>query len=132
MPVVPLLARGFVEDLYHELYLAESQLVEAYDPARASLLVLHGQSEQEQEEYPLSTSNFSIALEERLRKPGISVPPKMVYKSYLFNLEPGVYSIKVLGSDGVWLDFDTVALDYWTTSVVQTGKTIASFNQPSI
>lgn len=127
-PVAPLLPRGFVEDLYHELYLAQSQLVEAYDPAMASLLVLHGQSEQDEF---VDVQLFDSSGQEVKKSWNFGSSQDGMQKAIFFNLEPGVYSVKVLSQEGEWLDFDTVALDYWTTSIVQTGQTIGSFSKAS-
>ena len=49
---------------------------------------------------------------------------KNIHKSVFFNLEPGIYQVVVKSKAGVWLDSSTIALDYWTNSIVNLGSQI--------
>lgn len=128
--MAPLLPRGFVEDMFQELYLAESTMVEAFDSALGSVLALYGQSEEEQKQQPGPVkirliNQFGVEAKEGWYfgsgADGLS-------KAIFFNLEPGIYSVIVESQDGVWLDFETVAVDFWTTSLVQTGHILGEID----
>ncbi|MFW7378212.1 MAG: hypothetical protein ACOH5I_05365 [Oligoflexus sp.] len=124
--MTPLLPRGFVEDLFQELYMAETNLVEAFDSYFGSVVVLFGQSEEEEK---AQQGAVKIRLIDQF---GVQTKDGWYFgsgadglsKAIFFNLQPGIYSVIVESKDGMWLDFETVAVDYMTTSLVQTGHVL--------
>jgi hypothetical protein len=44
-------------------------------------------------------------------------------RTVFFNMNPAVYSVVVESQGGAILSLDTIAVDFWTASVVQTGST---------
>jgi hypothetical protein len=129
-PVIPLLPRGFIEELFRELYLVEGDLTEAYDPAMGSVLVFHGHPRTQ------DADGLQITLHDesgRAVKDGwyFGSGADGLLKAVFFNLEPGIYSVVVRNAKGDWLDFDTVAVDYWTTSFAQTGHPLREVRGPN-
>ncbi len=45
-------------------------------------------------------------------------------KAVFFNMQPGMYTVKVQAENGSLAAVDTVAVDFWTTALVQTGANI--------
>ncbi|MGE0171505.1 MAG: hypothetical protein AB7T49_01920 [Oligoflexales bacterium] len=117
--LTPLLHRGFIEDLYHELYVSQS-IDEVYDPAAGVLVVYFGKLQGE------DLQKIQLKL---VRDNGEEVEGGWYFgdnndgivKAVFFNLDPGVYSVIAESEYGVWLDSDTAAVDNWTVSTSHLG-----------
>lgn len=136
MPVLPALPRGFIEDLHNDLY--EGQSLGAagslFEPSLGSAVVFFGH-------YAKLPGSVTIKLlDDRGREvntgwyfgesdgtPIKGRTPEGLSKAVFFNLNPGIYTAVVETEDGQWLDSDTIAVDYWTTSVVSAGSQIRSW-----
>lgn len=119
MPVVPLLQRGFVEDLYHELNQQDDHSGIAFDPALGHALVYHA-LEPGQTGVKVSLINsVGQTLEDAWY---FGNPALGTAKAVFFNLAAGVYQVKVESMQGNLLALDTLAVDFWTTAFVQTGS----------
>ncbi len=121
MQVLPLLQRGFVEDLFHELNLQDNRDSIAFDPAMGQALIYHTLEQgQGQVKFTLTDSHG------RQRDDAwyFGSPSQGNSKAVFFNLQPGVYQLRVEGSMGAIVGLDTFAVDFWTTSLLQTGSSI--------
>ena len=123
MPVLPLLPRGFVEDVFNELNQQSDHASIAFDPAMGQLVVMHKLEDKE------DASKLSITVIDAYGKTidegwyfGSSA--QGLVKAVFFNMQPGVYSVKIQSQDGALSAMDTVAVDFWTTALVQTGGTL--------
>ncbi|SME90306.1 hypothetical protein [Pseudobacteriovorax antillogorgiicola] len=118
--VAPLLQRGFIEDLFNELYLQDSAPSIAFDPSLGSVFVRHGAQAGE------NLDQLSIRLVNHL---GQDVQDPWFFgstdsgfiKAVFFNLQPGIYTLIVESSRNHWVDATTIPVDYWLTTVTQTG-----------
>lgn len=124
--VTPLLPRGFVEDVFNELYLSENLPSVGWDPALGSVFVRHGQQEGEQLE------NFNVRLVDHLGRDVrqawlIGSADTGFLQAVFFNLEPGYYTVLIESGPNHWVDARTIPVDYWLTSVVQTGANLTPF-----
>ncbi len=123
MPVMPLLPRGFVEDIFSELNQSGDHASIAFDPAMGQLVVMHKLATNE------DPSKLNIVVMDaygRAVDQGwyFGSPSQGLLKAVFFNLQPGLYSVKVQHQDGSLSALDTVAIDYWTTGLVQTGGSL--------
>ncbi len=118
--VLPLFPRGFVEELYQELYLNESEMAGAFEPSLGSVLVYH------QITASADASGIRFKLYDEY---GRSVKDGWYFgsgqdgfvKGVFFNLDAGIYQLVVEDQSGAWLQTKTLAVDYWTSTYVQTG-----------
>ena len=118
--VLPLFPRGFTQDLYQELYVSESEMAGAFEPSLGHLLVY----------YQLTASVDAASLRFKLfDEYGRSVSDGWYFgsghdgfvKGVFFNLDAGMYQLVIEDASGAWLETQTVALDYWTTTYAQLG-----------
>lgn len=120
MPVLPLLPRGFVEDVFNELNQSGDHASIAFDPAMGQLVVMHKLLERE------DASKLTITVLDAYGKEVdqgwyFGSSSQGLVKAVFFNMQPGIYQVKVQAQDGSLSAIDTVAVDFWTTAVVQTG-----------
>lgn len=121
MPVVPLLQRGFIEDLFHELNQQDGYSNVAFDQALGQVLVYHA--------LDAGQAGVKISL---INSVGQPVEDAWYFgnsalgatKAVFFNLQAGVYQVKVESAQGALLALDTLAVDFWTTAFVQTGSSV--------
>lgn len=119
--VIPLLPRGFVEDIYNELSMGNDITPIAFDQGMGSLVVHYGAMKQ------MENEDVTIRV---INSHGFEVDGGWYYgaegsevtKAIYFNMQPGIYTVIVESSDGDWLDVQTIPLDYWVTSFVQLGS----------
>jgi hypothetical protein len=118
--ITPLLPRGFIEDLYHELFVSED-LQAAFDPAMGTVVTYYGlPNKVKADEVQLKLiDQWGREIEEGWF---FGDSNDGMVKSVFFNLNPGMYSFVAQTSDGYLLDMDTVIVDYWTTSILQIGS----------
>lgn len=123
--VSPLIQRGFIEDLFNELYLNSDTDSIAFDSSLGSLYVRHGGRQGEDEE------SVSFKLVDHLGK--VVQQPWYIGNSndgfvnaVYFNLSPGVYTLVAQTKEGHWLDSTTVPVDYGMTSMVGTGAELTT------
>jgi hypothetical protein len=120
LPVAPLLQRGYIQDVFHELAVQDNHASIAFDAALGSVVVLH------RLESGMGTVNVSLVDNlGRVYNQGWSFgnPDQGLSRTVFFNMNPGVYSVIVENQQGAILSLDTIAVDFWTASVVQTGST---------
>jgi hypothetical protein len=120
IPVAPLLQRGYVQDVFHELAEHDNYTSIALDPALGSAIVLH------RLESGLGQVNVTlIDGDGQVHNQGWSFgnPEQGLSRTIFFNLSPGLYSVKVENLQGAIQSLDTIAVDYWTASISQTGST---------
>lgn len=123
LPVLPLLPRGFVEDVFNELNQSGEHASIAFDPAMGQLVVMHKLDKQE------DASKLQVTVYD---SNGHAVDQGWYFgsnsqgllKAVFFNMKPGMYTVKVQAQDGSLSAVDTVAVDFWTTALVQTGASI--------
>lgn len=120
MPVLPLLPRGFVEDVFNELNQDSDHASIAFDPAMGQLVVMHKLLAKE------DASKLTITVLDAYGKTidqgwYFGSSSQGLVKAVFFNMQPGIYSVKVQAQDGSLSAVDTVAVDFWTTAVLQTG-----------
>lgn len=120
MPVLPLLPRGFVEDVFNELNQESDHASIAFDPAMGQLVVMHKLLAKE------DASKLTITVLDAYGKTidqgwYFGSSSQGLVKAVFFNMQPGIYSVKVQAQDGSLSAVDTVAVDFWTTAVLQTG-----------
>ncbi len=119
IPVAPLLQRGYIQDVFHELAGQDNHDSIAFDAALGSVVVLH------RLENGAGTVNVSLVDNfGRVHNQGWSfgTPDQGLSRTVFFNMNPGVYSVIVESQQGAILSLDTIAVDFWTASVVQTGS----------
>ena len=121
--VSPLLQRGFVEDLFNELYMAGGTSDIAHDPALGSVFVRHGGLQGE------DLDQLKIRLVDQhgrdVQDPWyVGSTEDGFAKAVFFNLKPGIYTVVVESSRNHWIDTTTVPVDYWLTSLAQTGASL--------
>lgn len=117
MSVLPLLQRGFVEDLFNELNQQDNVASIAFDPAMGQLLVYHHLDADKDVQITISDA-YGKQMEQGWY---FGSPSQGLMKAAFFNLQPGMYTVKVQKADGALIAIDTVAVDFWTTGFVQTG-----------
>ncbi len=120
MPVLPLLPRGFVEDVFNELNQESDRASIAFDPAMGQLVVMHKLAPKE------DGSKLTITVLDAYGKTidegwYFGSTSQGLVKAVFFNMQPGIYSVKVQSQDGALSALDTVAVDFWTTALLQTG-----------
>lgn len=118
--VTPLFPRGFVEDVFRELYLQDNQSSIAFDPSLGSIVVHTGLRN------GMSADDVTIKLLDgygREIEGGwyFGSDTKDVVKAMFFNVPPGVYTVLAETKGRHWLDVTTVAVDYWTLSYARLG-----------
>jgi hypothetical protein len=121
IPVAPLLQRGYIQDVFHELADQDNgQTSIALDAAMGAVVVLH---RSENTASPVKVS--LVDREDQVYDQGWSYgsTDQGLSRTIFFNMKPGVYSVIVESQQGAVLSLDTIAVDYWTASVVQTGST---------
>jgi hypothetical protein len=121
MPVVPLVQRGFIEDLYHELNLQDGQESVPFDPAMGQALVFH-RLEAGQSQVKISLIDTAGRVLDQAWYFGN--PTHGATKAVFFNLQPGLYQVRVESLQGALLAMDTFAVDYWTTALIQSGSSL--------
>jgi len=119
MPVAPLLQRGYIQDVFHELATQDNYDSIAFDAALGSVVVLH--------RLESGIGDVNVALVDglgRVHNQGWAFgnPDQGISRTVFFNMNPGVYSVVVQSQQGAILSLDTIAVDFWTASVVQTGS----------
>jgi hypothetical protein len=120
IPVAPLLQRGYIQDVFHELAGQDNHASIAFDAALGSVVVLHRM------ESGMGAVNVSLVDNQgRVHNQGWSfgTPDQGLSRTAFFNMDPGVYSVIVESQQGAILSLDTIAVDFWTASIVQTGST---------
>lgn len=120
IPVAPLLQRGYIQDVFHELAVQDNHASIAFDAALGSVVVLHRM------ESGMGAVNVSLVDNMgRVHNQGWSfgTPDQGLSRTVFFNMNPGLYSVIVETQQGVIVSLDTIAVDFWTASVVQTGST---------
>lgn len=117
LPVLPLFQRGFVEDLFNELNQQDNAPSIAFDPGMGQLLVYHRLDADKDVQITISDA-YGRAMEQGWY---FGSQSQGVTKAAFFNLQPGMYTVKVQRADGALIAIDTVAVDFWTTGLVQTG-----------
>ncbi len=119
--VAPLLQRGYVQDVFHELAVQDNNYASiAFDPALGAVLVMH------KLESGLGAVNVTLADSiGQVFDQGWSFgnPEDGLSRTIFFNMQPGLYSVKVENLQGAILSLDTLAVDYSTVSISQTGST---------
>lgn len=119
--VLPLMPRGFVEDTFNQLYLSDSSSSVAYDPSLGALIVQYGLQKGEKFD-DLNLRVVDQAGREVDTGWYFGSQNEQVVKAIFFNVPAGVYSVIAETRDHFWLDATTMAVDFWTTSVVQLGS----------
>ncbi|HET9238830.1 MAG TPA: hypothetical protein VFO10_16355 [Oligoflexus sp.] len=120
IPVAPLLQRGYIQDVFHELAVQDNHASIAFDSAMGAVVVLHRM------ESGMGAVNVSLVDSQgQVYNQGWSFgnADEGLSRTVFFNMNPGVYSVIVESQQGAILSLDTIAVDYWTASVVQTGST---------
>lgn len=122
MPVVPLFQRGFIEDLFHELNMQDNRESIAFDPALGQALVYH--TLEGDSPAPVKISLIDSGGQVRDDAWYFGSPNQGQSKVVFFNLQPGVYQVKVENAQGAIIALDTLGVDFWTTAFVQTGSSV--------
>jgi hypothetical protein len=120
IPVAPLLQRGYIQDVFHELAVQDNHASIAFDAALGAVVVLHRM------ESGMGAVNVSLVDNQgQVYNQGWSFgnADQGLNRTVFFNMNPGVYSVIVESQEGAILSLDTIAVDFWTASVVQTGST---------
>jgi hypothetical protein len=118
--VAPLLQRGYIQDVFHELAVQDNHASIAFDAALGAVVVLH------RIESGMGAVNVSLVDNQgQVYNQGWSFgnADQGLNRTVFFNMNPGVYSVIVESQEGAILSLDTIAVDFWTASVVQTGST---------
>jgi hypothetical protein len=118
--VAPLLQRGYIQDVFHELAVQDNHASIAFDSALGAVVVLHRM------ESGVGAVNVSLVDNQgQVYNQGWSFgnADQGLSRTVFFNMNPGVYSVVVESQEGAILSLDTIAVDFWTASVVQTGST---------
>ncbi|MBQ46938.1 MAG: hypothetical protein CMP10_05540 [Zetaproteobacteria bacterium] len=119
--ILPLLPRGFVEDLYHELLLEGYDDAMPWDPEMGTIVLMHGQvNENENIRFRLLDQNGNSAGEGWY----FGEEDSDITRAVFFHLNRGVYTVIAETSEGYWVDVDTVVVDFKTVSLIQTGNKI--------
>ncbi|MBC7660178.1 MAG: hypothetical protein H7249_10765 [Chitinophagaceae bacterium] len=123
MPVLPLLPRGFVEDVFTELNQDSTHASIAFDPSMGQLVVMHKLTAGE------DATKLNITVLDAYGKTidqgwYFGTSAQGLVKAVFFNMQPGIYSVKVQSANGALSAVDTVAVDFWTTAFVQTGGSL--------
>jgi hypothetical protein len=124
IPVAPLLQRGYIQDVFHELAAQDHRDAIAFDVAMGSVVVLH------RTENGMDAAKVSLVDGVgRVYDQGWSFgnAQQGLGRTVFFNMNPGVYSVIVESPQGAILSLDTIAVDFWTASIVQTGA-MAHYN----
>ncbi len=120
LPITPLVPRGFVQDVFNELYQQDNSTSFAFDPSLGALLVQFG--------HPFTLSSRDVTI--RVLNPhGQEVQTGWYFgaesgaqtKAIYFNMGPGIYTVVAEDKNGQWLDVSTMPVDYWTLSVARLG-----------
>ncbi|WP_141736627.1 carboxypeptidase-like regulatory domain-containing protein [Oligoflexus tunisiensis] len=124
IPVAPLLQRGYIQDVFHELAGQDNHDSIAFDVAMGSVVVLHRTES--------GMDAVKVALVDnvgRVYNQGWTFgnTDQGLTRTVFFNMNPGVYSVIVESQQGVILSLDTIAVDFWAASIVQTGA-MAHYN----
>lgn len=119
--VLPLLQRGFIEDVFHELAEQGGNTSIAFDPALGSAVVLHRLADG-QDQVQVSLIDSAGQIFDQGWSFG-SMNQGLVHTVF-FNLQPGVYQVKVETKAGTLIAINTFAVDYWTSALIQTGSTL--------
>jgi hypothetical protein len=120
IPVAPLLQRGYIQDVFHELAVQDNHASIAFDAALGAVVVLHRM------ESGMGAVNVSLVDNQgQVYNQGWSFgnADQGLSRTVFFNMNPAVYSVVVESQGGAILSLDTIAVDFWTASVVQTGST---------
>lgn len=120
LPITPLVPRGFVQDVFNELYQQDSSTSFAFDPSLGAMLVQFG--------HPFDISSRDVTIRV-LSSSGQEVQSGWYFgaesgsqtKALYFNLDPGIYTVVVEDKNGQWLDVSTMPVDFWTLSVARLG-----------
>ena len=123
MPILPLLPRGFVEDVFNELNQSNEHASIAFDPAMGQLLVMH-KLDQTEDASKLEVTVVDANGQAIDKGWYFGSTSQGLLKAVFFNMKPGMYTVKVQAQDGSLSALDTVAVDYWTTALVQTGASL--------
>jgi hypothetical protein len=121
IPVAPLMQRGYIQDVFHELAGQDNdQTSIAFDAAMGSVVVLH---RMENGAAPVKVT--LVDRDDQVYDQGWSYgnTEQGLSRTIFFNMKPGVYSVIVESEQGAILSLDTIAVDVMTASVVQTGST---------
>lgn len=123
MPVLPLLPRGFVEDVFNELNQSSDHASIAFDPAMGQLVVMH-KLDKTEDASKLQVTVVDASGRQVDQGWYFGSTSQGLLKAVFFNMQPGMYTVKVQSQDGSLSAVDTVAVDYWTTALVQTGANL--------
>jgi hypothetical protein len=132
MPVLPLLPRGFVEDIFNELNQSGDHPSIAFDPAMGQLVVMH-KLDKSEDASKLQVTVYDANGNAMDQGWYFGSTSQGLLKAVFFNMQPGMYTVKVQAESGALAAVDTVAVDFWTTALVQTGATVQyDLNQPEV
>ncbi len=120
LSVVPMLPRGFAEDLYHELNQQDGHDTIPFDPALGQAVIFHKLA-RGQGQVKISLVDGSGRL---LPEGWYFGNTSGLVKAAFFNLSPGVYQVIVESNQGAIVAMDTLAVDYWTTAFSQTASSL--------
>lgn len=126
--VIPLVPRGFVEELYESLSQEAGNIPIAYDSSLGVMLVDFG--------HPKGFEGEPVDLKV-LTAHGKEIDSGWYYgnsrsgtQAVFFNLEPGIYSVQALSESGSWLDVTTAVVDYETVTYSQLGRDFQIQSRP--
>lgn len=120
LSITSLVPRGFVQDVFNELYQQDNSTSFAFDPSLGAMLVQFGHP------FDLSSRDVTIRV---LSSSGQELQSGWYFgaesgsqtRALYFNLDPGIYTIVVEDKNGQWLDVSTMPVDFWTLSVARLG-----------
>ena len=120
--IVPLLQRGFVEDLILELGSTGDVSSPDFDAALGSIIVYMPKSAKLKSD--LSIKLFNSEGTERDGGWYFGEQDPLMAKAIFYNLEKGHYLAVAQDRDGAWHSANTMPVDYWTTSFLVLGGAI--------
>lgn len=122
--VTQLFLRGYIEDLFQELYVENDDAAGSFDPSMGSLVIHHGNME--------GQGNKGVNIKV-LNQSGYEISNGWYYgsdseyvtKAVYFNLPSGLYNVIVTAEDNSWLAAETALVDHGVMTYVETGARLS-------
>jgi hypothetical protein len=127
--IIPLLQRGFVEDLLLELGSNGDSSSPDFDSSLGSVVIYMPKSQNSKSELSIKLFNSDGGAVEGGWYFGEQDP--LMAKAIFYNLERGNYQAVAEDLSGQWHSVSTIPIDYWTTSFLVIGGRVIKSNSDS-